>query len=196
MESKNKRTELLKTVNIKGKEYTEVSERILFLANNFDYEINTDFSFFENQNMWVVKATLKIHESHGVRTYTGTAQEIIGDGYINKTSALENCETSAIGRACAAAGIGVIESIASVDEINKAKSRESYNEQKNSNGIEKELPWLNMMDSQKNFTAQWLNITKGINDGKIKSVDDVRKYYKVSKETAGKIEEQLNFQNA
>ena len=113
------RTEKLKTVKIKGKEYTEVNERILFLAKNFDYEIDTDFKFYENQKMWVVKAILKMHSDQGCRIYTGVAQEIIGDGYINKTSALENCETSAVGRACAMAGIGVIESIASVNEINK-----------------------------------------------------------------------------
>ena len=54
------------------------------------------------------------------RMFTGYAQEIVGDGYINKTSALENAETSAVGRALAMMGIGVIDSVASVDEINKA----------------------------------------------------------------------------
>lgn len=193
-----KRTEKLKTVNIKGKQYTEVSERILFLANNFDYEIVTDYTFFENQNMWVVKATLKIHEENKTYTYTGVAQEIIGEGYINKTSALENCETSAVGRACAMAGIGVVESVASVDEISKAKARENYNTAKNSNGTVTELKWLNVTDKQGKPTKQWLNIETAINNksDKIKSVADVRKYYKVSKETEEKINELFNLQTA
>ena len=117
----------MKTVNIKGKEYVEVHQRILHLSSDefpFDYDIQTEYQFFESQKMWVVKATLNIYLENRKLTYTGLAQEIIGDGYINKTSALENCETSAVGRACAMAGIGVIDGIASVDEINKAKARE------------------------------------------------------------------------
>jgi len=126
-----KRTEILKSVDIKGKKYTQVHERIIFLANNFDYSITTNYEFIEDLKMFIVKAELIIHsvdnpyaETLGPlkRVYHGTAQEIIGDGYINKTSALENCETSAIGRACAMAGIGLVDSIASVDEINKAKN--------------------------------------------------------------------------
>ncbi len=185
-----KRTEKLQTVNIKGKQYTEVSERILFLANNFDYEIKTEYNFYENQNMWVVKAILTIYEDDKAYNYTGTAQEIIGDGYINKTSALENCETSAVGRACAMAGIGVIESVASVDEINKAKARENYNGTTKAN--QTELKWLNVTDKQKNFTKEWLNIISAVENSKITSVADVRKYYKVSKETEVKINELLN----
>lgn len=186
-----KRTEALKTVNIKGKQYTEVSERVLFLANNFDYEISTDYQFFENQNMWVVKATLTIYEDDKKRVYTGTAQEIIGDGYINKTSALENCETSAVGRACANAGVGVVDSIASADEINKAKARENYNAQTNSNGVTQELKWLNVLDKNKNYTREWNNVNQAIIEGRISSVEQVREVYKVSKEVEAKINELL-----
>jgi len=113
-----------KAINIKGKDYVEVCQRILYLSEKYEekYSIETDYEFFEKLKMWVVKATLTIGECK----YTGLAQEIIDDGYINKTSALENCETSAVGRACAMAGIGVIDSIASVDEINKAHAREIF----------------------------------------------------------------------
>lgn len=113
-----------KAVDIKGKKYVLVSDRILFLSEYGEpYSIITEANFYPEQGMWVVKATLTWNKG----VYTGHAQEIIGDGYINKTSALENCETSAIGRACAMAGVGVIDSIASVDEIAKANDRESYN---------------------------------------------------------------------
>ena len=57
------------------------------------------------------------------RYFTGLSQEKVGDGYINKTSAMENSETSAVGRALAMMGIGVIDSIASVDEVRKAENR-------------------------------------------------------------------------
>ena len=114
----------MKTINIKGKEYVQVHERILFLSKDgYNYEIETEPTYYPDEQMWMVKAILKMHTETGIRVYTGHAQEIVGDGYINKTSALENCETSAVGRACAFAGIGIVDSVASVDEINKAKSR-------------------------------------------------------------------------
>jgi hypothetical protein len=75
--------------------------------------------------MWVVKATLRVwdekHEKYS--EYNWLAQEIEDTTFINKTSALENAESSAWGRACAAYNIWVISSIASMDEINKAENR-------------------------------------------------------------------------
>ena len=73
--------------------------------------------------MWVVKATLTMVDS--MESFTGLAQECEDDtsSMVNKTSALENAETSAVGRACAFAGIGVIDSIASADEVHKAINR-------------------------------------------------------------------------
>ena len=55
------------------------------------------------------------------KKFIGHAQEIIGSSQVNITSALENAETSAVGRALAFAGLAVNGSIASADEINKAK---------------------------------------------------------------------------
>ncbi len=133
----------MQTVKIKGADYVEVKERILYLSENhkYGYSIETKAKFYEKLSMWVVKATLSINN----QTYTGHAQEIIGDGYINKTSALENAETSAVGRALAMAGIGVIGSIASADEIVKSQNRHEYLDKKtatnngNGNNSEKYL---------------------------------------------------------
>lgn len=122
----------MKTIDIKGKEYVQVHERIKHLRDSVEYkpenasayEIKTEYQFFPEHDMWVVKATLTIHEKMGgVLQYTGHAQEIIGDGYINKTSALENCETSAVGRAFGMAGIGIDAGFASADEVKKAQDR-------------------------------------------------------------------------
>ena len=110
-------------IDIKGKLYTQVSDRIRFLSENCDYEIKTDYTFFESSKMWVCVTTLKIYEEDKVRVFTGLAQEIINEGFINKTSALENCETSSVGRACAMAGIGIIDEVASLDEIKKTKQQ-------------------------------------------------------------------------
>lgn len=113
----------LPTVSIKGKDYVMVKDRIAWLAsteNEEDYSIGTDCSYNPELKAWVCKATLEL----GGRTYTGYSQAVEGSTMINKTSALENAETSAVGRACAMAGIGIIESIASADEVHKAINRE------------------------------------------------------------------------
>lgn len=114
----------MQTVKIQGKDYVEVKERIIYLSEKYpmEYSIVTKVRFYAAEKMWVVKAILAVNG----QIYTGHAQEIIGDGYINKTSALENAETSAVGRACAMAGIGVIGSIASADEIVKSQNRHAY----------------------------------------------------------------------
>ena len=116
----------MKTVNIKGKEYVPVSERIKYLAANFVYSINTDYEFFPEQKMWVVKATLKIRKGEQVQVFTGLAQEVESANYkdVNHTSALENAETSAIGRCIAFMGVGVDGGIASADEVSKAIARQ------------------------------------------------------------------------
>lgn len=112
-----------KAVSIKGKSYVLVSDRVLYFNENYkDGAINTSATRQEDGKTWVVKATVIPDTKNGLRFFTGYSQAVIGEGMVNKTAALENAETSAVGRALAFMGIGVIESIASVDEIHKAKT--------------------------------------------------------------------------
>jgi hypothetical protein len=68
-----------------------------------------------------------------------TSQWSDTSSFVNKTSALENCETSAVGRALAFMGIGVIDSIASVDEVNKTTyTSPSPLKQTNTDGVVRE----------------------------------------------------------
>ena len=119
----NNRTKSLQTVEIDGGNYTLIAERVKYLANEFDYSINTNAEFIESLNAWKVKAVLTIKEDGKINTYSGHASEVIGSNDINLTSALENAETSAVGRACAMAGIGVTENIASANEVTGAKEK-------------------------------------------------------------------------
>ena len=119
----NNRTKSLQTIEIDGGNYTLIAERIKHLANEFDYSINTNAEFIESLNAWKVKAVLTIKEDGKINTYSGHASEVIGSNDINLTSALENAETSAVGRACAMAGIGVTENIASANEVTGAKEK-------------------------------------------------------------------------
>lgn len=115
----------MNTVKIKGKDYVPVHERIKWLNENYEYNIETDYQYFPERRMWVVKAKLTIHGAERDYVYTGHAQEIESDNYreVNHTSALENAETSAVGRACAMANIGIDGGIASADEVEKAINR-------------------------------------------------------------------------
>jgi hypothetical protein len=115
----------MQTVKIKGKDYVPVHERIKWLNENYEYNIETDYQYFAERRMWVVKAKLTIRGDDRDFIYTGHAQEIESDNYkeVNYTSALENAETSAVGRACAMACIGIDTGIASADELEKAINR-------------------------------------------------------------------------
>lgn len=125
-------THNFKTVATKGgKQYVEVKDRLLYLAHHFDgeYSIETEYRYFASRKMWVVKATLTLTQGGATSTYTGLAQELETEKYgaVNNTSALENAETSAVGRALAMAGIGIESGIASADEVRKAESRAERN---------------------------------------------------------------------
>lgn len=122
---------IMNTVKIKGKDYVPVHERIKWLNENYEYNIETDYQYYAERRMWVVKAKLTISGADRDYIYTGHAQEIESDNYreVNHTSALENAETSAVGRACAMANIGIDTGIASADEVEKAiKRAESVDE--------------------------------------------------------------------
>ena len=88
-------------VKIHGKEYYTVVERMNMLIKKHEnnYSIDTKLIQFEGGCV-IIKATLKIDN----QTYSGHAMEEIGSSKINTTSALENCETSAIGRCLSSAG--------------------------------------------------------------------------------------------
>ena len=108
-----------KAIKIKGKDYVLVSDRVLFFNENFTngailtkYELNDD--------TYIVQATVMPDADNPARCFYGTSQAVIGEGMVNKTAALENAETSAVGRALAMMGIGVLDSIASADEMTKA----------------------------------------------------------------------------
>ena len=114
-----------KTTNIKGKEYVEVNERIKFfrLEEKYNGWCLCSEVIHLDENSCVIKAT--ICDENGVTKATGFAQEDKSSSYINKTSYVENCETSAWGRALANLGIGIDTSIASSNEVSMAIAKQS-----------------------------------------------------------------------
>lgn len=103
-------------IKIHDKEYLTVAERIqTFRAEHKDWSIDTDL--VSNADLIVIKAV--ICNETGSQIGSGYAEELRGSTNINKTSALENCETSAIGRALASCGYGG-EQYASANEVSNA----------------------------------------------------------------------------
>ena len=110
----------MKTVNIKGKEYVEVNERIKHFRNSETYKgwsLTSEIVSLAD-GVCVIKAT--IADSEGVIKATGLAYEKEDSSFINKTSYIENCETSAWGRALGNLGIGIDASVASAEEVSNA----------------------------------------------------------------------------
>tara|TARA_R100001440_G_scaffold23689_1_gene38595 strand:+ start:19753 stop:20187 length:435 start_codon:yes stop_codon:yes gene_type:complete len=131
----------LKTVDIKGKAYVTVNERIKYFREHFTgYKLiseivyHNEVKFVEwheynaegkkiNKSAWTkgeicFKASIFNEKDEAVAT--GYAMEKADSSYINKTSYIENCETSAWGRALANFAIGVDSSVASADEVANA----------------------------------------------------------------------------
>lgn len=105
-------------VNIHGKEYKTVAKRV----DEFRAKYGTDWSIITSlqvRNEESVVILAEIYNADGTRVATGFAEEYRAASQINKTSALENCETSAIGRALANLGFGGGE-YASADEVANA----------------------------------------------------------------------------
>jgi hypothetical protein len=116
-----------KTTNIRGKQYVEVNERIKFFRQEEQYKgwsITTNIEHMSDDD--VVMCT-RIFDTNGNVVSTGHAQEVKGSSNINKTSHIENCETSAVGRALAMLGIGIDTSIASANEVSEAIAKQESN---------------------------------------------------------------------
>jgi hypothetical protein len=113
----------MKTINIKGKEYVEVNERLKhFRANHPKYSLTSEV-IEKTDSSILILATIKDDKDRPIAT--GIAEEIKGSTFINKTSYVENCETSAWGRALANFGIGLDTSVASAEEVQNAMANQN-----------------------------------------------------------------------
>ena len=113
----------VRTIDVKGKGYVEVNERIKAFRKLFPMgTIETEMISNEN-GICVFKAIVSgaiTTEGERLVLGVGHAYEKEGSTFINKTSYIENCETSAVGRALGMAGIGIDTSIASAEEVQNA----------------------------------------------------------------------------
>jgi len=109
-------------VDIRGKQYLTVARRINdFREQHPDYGIHTEILSIDET---AVVCRAVITDKEGRQLSSGIAEEKRNSSNINKTSAVENCETSAVGRALAFFGMAGTE-IASADEVANAINQQN-----------------------------------------------------------------------
>jgi len=140
----------MEKIMIKGKPYVQVNQRVLELRKNYGDKdemfgiITRVVEWYKEKNEIIIQA--EITDKTGRVVGSGIAHEEKTQTGVNSTSYVENCETSAIGRALAAFGLGIEDAYASADEVQQAikkqtKKKEKVSEDRNENLVE-------MMDTQ------------------------------------------------
>ena len=152
----------IRTVDVKGKDYAEVNQRIkAFRMVCPDGSIETEMISNEN-GVCVFKAIVKNEE--GKVLGVGHAYEKEGSTFINKTSYIENCETSAVGRALGMCGYGIDTSVASAEEVKNAIANQE--EKAPINGVmpsilPAQLEIINGLDEKmRSFACKKFNVAK------------------------------------
>ncbi|NLF40552.1 hypothetical protein GX586_13995 [bacterium] len=168
----------MKTINIRGKEYVEVAERIK--------------AFRQLHPIWSIESTILsntdgivlmqaiVKDETGRVLATGHAFEKQDSTFINQTSYIENCETSAVGRALGMLGIGIDSAIASAEEVATAQANQTEQPGEGQDGkgtaidevldrkakikVLQELTGQLSAEQKAEFRAKYPNGTKGLRD--------------------------------
>jgi len=173
----------MKSIKIHGKDYVLVNSRIKEFRTNPKYEnygletVKTLDEWFESTNKKTgeiiqdnrVEYKCIITNASGKRISDGDARELKSSSYINQTSHIENCQTSAVGRALGFLGIGIDTSIASADEV------------------------VNAVNNQKEDTRSWLTKTQltATLKGNKQQAENVINDYRMKKEYKTEINNQF-----
>lgn len=113
--------ETIKTTDIKGKNYAEVNQRIKAFRMVYPMGFIITEMLSNESGVCIFRAQCGYYENGNPFTLgIGTAYEKEGSSFINSTSYIENCETSAVGRALGMAGFGIDTSVASAEEVQNA----------------------------------------------------------------------------
>ena len=152
----------LAKVDIKGKDYVPVSERIKAFRTIYPRgQILTEIIGLDN-GVCTMKASVFDDEGHLLGT--GHSQEKEGSTFINKTSFIENCETSCIGRALGSCGIGLDNGFASFEEVANAKIQQGEKVEPIATISNDQWKTLNQMYTKEQIRGMYIEL--GITNGK------------------------------
>ena len=156
----------IRTTGIQGKEYAEVNQRIKAFRMVFpDGFISTEIRSLEN-GVCIFSANVGYYDdnNNAITLGTGTAYEKENSSFINKTSYIENCETSAVGRALGMCGFGIDASVASYEEVQNAKLNQNNSDNASKTADIALVLTLNesASDEMKNYYKTFVDGYKGI----------------------------------
>ena len=134
-----KANESLSSLDVKGKEYIQVNERVKAFRMVYPEGTIVTEMLSNDNGVCVFKASAY---NGDLLLATGHAYEKEGSTFINKTSYIENCETSAIGRCLGMCGFGIDTSIASAEEVQNAINNQEEDDFKEHNNLEMALDKL------------------------------------------------------
>ncbi len=110
------------SMNIKGKNYLGVATRLGLLRKYFGTRAVISTKIIENNEKRVLmKANIFIDRE---LVSNGYSEQFRGSTPVNKTSALENCETHAVGRALGLLGL-TNDNVASFEEVQQAEDEKN-----------------------------------------------------------------------
>lgn len=123
--------EQINPVSIKGKNYSEVNQRIKAFRMVYPQGTITTQMISNQDGICIFKAV--VIDDHNNILGTGHAYEKEDSSFINQTSYIENCETSAVGRALGMAGFGIDVSVASAEEVQNAINNQTITQEQADN---------------------------------------------------------------
>lgn len=133
-----KANESILMLDIKEKDYAPVNERIKAFRMNYPEGFIHTYMQSNVDGVCIFTAEVGYFNESGEKVVlaNGTAFERQASNYINKTSYIENCETSAVGRALGMAGYGIDTSVASAEEVQNAINNQNKDQENNNQGAE------------------------------------------------------------
>lgn len=162
-----KANESLCATPVQGKPYIEVNQRIK--AFRMVYPTGTiGTTMVSNENgVCIFTAAVGYYTDDGdfVPLGTGTAYEKENSTFINKTSYIENCETSAVGRALGMCGFGIDTSVASAEEVQNAIA----NQDKHTHEAKATPKQIEVLS--KTYTGE--NLTKLLKANGVERIEDI-----------------------
>ena len=125
-----KANKALKTTDVKGKDYVEVNQRVKAFRMVYPMGFIQTEILEHDAGKVMMKAEVGFYHNGTEKVILGSgmAFELQSASFINKTSYIENCETSAVGRALGMAGFGIDASIASAEEVQNAQLQQKGQE--------------------------------------------------------------------
>lgn len=129
-EELKKANESIVTMDIKDKDYAPVNQRIKAFRMCYPEGFIVTELVSDTNGVCIFRAKVGYEDERGHHVLgTGTSWEKETSSYINKTSYIENSETSAVGRALGMAGFGIDLSVASAEEVQNAINNQEKQEQ-------------------------------------------------------------------